>query len=53
MYPSDLRDAQWLQLAPLLQGERFGDRHGGGRPRKYELRRIVDAMPYIVKTHPF
>jgi transposase len=49
MYPSDLTDAQWLQLEPLLKGVR-GDRHGGGRPRKYELRRIVDAMLYVVKT---
>jgi len=49
MYPSDLTDVQWLQLEPLLQRERSG-RHGGGRPRKYELRRIVDAMLYVVKT---
>jgi transposase len=49
MYPSDLTDAQWLRLAPLLQPLR-GDRHGGGRPRKYESRRIVDAMLYVVKT---
>ena|ERR1019366_1196580 len=49
MYPSDLTDAQWLQLEPLLQGLRV-QRHGGGRPRKYELRRIVDAMLYVVKT---
>src|SRR5665213_1572545 len=49
MYPSDLTDVQWLQLEPLLQRER-GERHGGGRPRKYELRRIVDAMLYVVKT---
>ena len=49
MYPSDLSDAQWLQLEPLLQPVR-GDRHGGGRPRKYELRRVVDAVLYLVKT---
>jgi transposase len=49
MYPSDLTDIQWLQLEPLLQASR-GQRHGGGRPRKYELRRIVDAMLYVVKT---
>jgi len=49
MYPSDLTDAQWLQLEPLLKQVRM-DRHGGGRPRKYELRRIVDAMLYLVKT---
>jgi transposase len=49
MYPSDLRDAQWLQLDPLLRPVLEG-RHSGGRPRKYELRRIVDAMLYLVKT---
>jgi transposase len=49
MYPSDLTDAQWLQLEPLLKPVP-SDRHGGGRPRKYELRRVVDAMLYLVKT---
>ncbi len=49
MYPSDLTDAQWLRLEPLLAVVRDG-RHGGGRPRKYALRRIVDAMLYVVKT---
>ena len=49
MYPSDLRDAQWARLEPLLKESR-GGRHAGGRPRKYELRRVVDAMLYVVKT---
>ena len=49
MYPSDLTDAQWQRLEPLLMEARE-KRHGGGRPRKYELRRIVDAMLYVVKT---
>jgi len=49
MYPSDLRDAQWACLEPLLQRDR-GRRHAGGRPRKYALRRIVDALLYVVKT---
>jgi transposase len=49
MYPSDLRDAQWVRLEPLLKEPR-GERHAGGRPRKYELRRVVDAMLYVVKT---
>ncbi|HZB87194.1 MAG TPA: IS5 family transposase [Terracidiphilus sp.] len=49
MYPSDLTDAQWLELEPLLRQLRV-QRHGGGRPRKYELRRIVDAMFNVVKT---
>jgi transposase len=49
MYPSDLTDVQWAKLEPLLL-ERPGGRHGGGRPRKYELRRVTDAMLYVVKT---
>jgi transposase len=49
MYPSDLTDAQWANLEPLLKPPGL-DRHGGGRPRKYELRRIVDALLYVVKT---
>jgi len=49
MYPSDLTDAQWEHLEPLLQQPR-GSRHAGGRPRKHELRRVVDALLYVVKT---
>jgi transposase len=49
MYPSDLTESQWLRLEPLLK-ELRGERHGGGRPRKYPLRRIVDGMLYVVKT---
>jgi transposase len=48
MYPSDLTDGQWAKLEPLLNPPR-GDRHAGGRPRKYELRRVVDALLYVVK----
>jgi transposase len=49
MYPSDLTDVQWSKLEPLLQPTR-GERHAGDRPRKYPLRRLVDAMLYVVKT---
>jgi transposase len=49
MYPSELTDVQWVRLEPLLQSDR-GSRHAGGRPRKYELRRVVDALLYVVKT---
>jgi transposase len=49
MYPSDLTDAQWAKLEPLLQ-EPVGNRHAGGRPRKYALRRVTDAVLYVVKT---
>jgi transposase len=41
MYPSDLTDAHWSSLEPLLKPPRV-NRHAGGRPRKYELRWIVE-----------
>ena len=49
MYPSDLTDRQWSRLLPLLNEPR-GERHAGGRPPKYEQRRVVDALLYVVKT---
>jgi transposase len=49
MYPSDLTDRQWSRLWPLLNEPR-GERHAGGRPPKYEQRRVVDALLYVVKT---
>jgi len=49
MYPSDLTDIQWAKLEPLLISTR-GEGHAGGRPRKYPLRHVVDAVPYVVKT---
>jgi len=44
-----LTDKQWSRLEPLLNEPR-DERHAGGRPRKYEQRRVVDAMLYVVKT---
>jgi transposase len=49
MYPSDLTDSQWAKLEPLLH-EAVEDRHAGGRPRKYPLRRVTDAVLDAVKT---
>src|ERR1035438_5125823 len=49
MYPSDLTDKQWSRLAPLLNEPR-GERLAGGRPRKHEHRRVVDALLYVVNT---
>ena len=49
MYPSDLTDRQWSRLSPLLNEPR-GERDAGGRPPKYEQRRVVDALLYVVKT---
>ena len=44
-YPSDISDAQWRLIEPYLPAAR-----PGGRPRKTELREVVDAIFYIVHT---
>jgi putative transposase len=41
-YPSDLTDAQWQLLPPLLAAAK-----PGGRPRKTELREVVNAIFYL------
>ena len=47
-YSSDLSDQEWLEIRDNLEGKR--DRYGRGRPRKYELREIVNAVMYLQKT---
>jgi putative transposase len=44
-YPSDVTDAQWDLIAPQLPPE-----PGGGRPRKTDLREVLDAIFYILRT---
>ena len=44
-YPSDLSDAEWAMLEPLLPPVR-----PGGRPRAHPLREIVDAIRYVLRT---
>jgi transposase len=44
-YPSDLSDAQWEHLAPLLPPAQEG-----GRPRTVCLRAIVNAVLYLLRT---
>jgi putative transposase len=46
-YPSDLTDLQWGNIAHLFERPRRGP---GGRPRKYELRDIVDALFYLARS---
>src|SRR5271166_4555677 len=43
-YPSDVTDAQWALIEPHLPV------HPGGRPRKTDLRDVVDAVLYILRT---
>ena len=44
-YPSDLTDAQWALIEPLLPPVKTG-----GRPEKHRRRDIVDAVLYVVRT---
>ena len=46
-YPSDLTDAQWALLEPLLH-EREAE--GPGRPATVDLREIVNALLYLKQT---
>jgi len=42
--PSDLTDAEWAVLEPLLPGPCCV-----GRPRKWPLRRIIEAILYLLR----
>jgi transposase len=45
LYPSDLTDKEWQSLAPLVpRPPRWG------RPRKYTLRAILNAIFYVLRT---
>jgi putative transposase len=41
-YPSDVTDEQWALLAPLIPPAR-----PGGRPRKTDVREVVNALFYL------
>jgi len=46
-YPSDLTDAEWRMIEEVLPGPKGGRR---GRPRKYPLREIWNAIFYQLRT---
>jgi transposase len=46
-YPSDLTDAQWEVIAPLLPVPLW-QTPLGGRPEKHHRRAVIDAMFYVV-----
>lgn len=44
-YPSDLSDAEWAVVAPLIpQAKR------GGRPRDVDMREVLNAVFYLLST---
>ena len=45
LYPCDLTDAEWAQLAPLLPGPARR-----GRPRSWALRLLVNTLFYVLRT---
>jgi transposase len=44
-YPSDLRDAEWTRLEPLIPKA-----SPGGRPRKTDMRAAMNAILYLLRT---
>ena len=44
-YPSDLTDAQWAIIKPLIPPARFG-----GRPREVDLREVVNSLLYLMRS---
>ena len=44
-YPSDLTDAQWEAIEPLIP-----EAKPGGRPRSTDMRRLLDGLFYLVRT---
>ncbi len=44
-YPTDLTDREWERIAPLLPGA-----CGAGRPRRTDLREVLNAIRYLVRT---
>jgi hypothetical protein len=44
-YPTDLSDEEWSVIAPL-----FPPPSKKGRPRKTDLREVVNAIRYLVRT---
>ena len=44
-YSTDLTDAQWQLLEPLVPAAK-----AGGRPARYERREIVNALFYVIKN---
>jgi len=44
-YPSDLTDAEWALVAPLIRPAKHG-----GRPRGVDVREVLNAVFYVLST---
>src|SRR6202035_5782141 len=44
-FPSDLKDAEWVRLEPLIP-----QASPGGRPRKTDMRAAMNAILYLLRT---
>ena len=44
-YESDLSDAEWAEVAPLIPPAK-----PGGRPRSTDMRRVLNAINYLLRT---
>ena len=44
-YPSDLTDAQWEELAPLLPTAK-----PGGHPRTVDMREVINGILYVLRS---
>ena len=45
VYPSDLTNEQWEELAPLLPAAK-----PGGRPRSVDLRKVINGILYVLRS---
>ena len=43
-YPTDVTDAEWALLEPLIPPPK-----PGGRPRTTDMRRVIDAIFYVLR----
>jgi transposase len=43
-YPTDLSDAEWANLKPLLPS------YARGAPRRVKMREVINALRYLART---
>ena len=43
-YPTDLTDAEWAILKPMIPSAKLG-----GRPRSADMREVVNAIFYVLR----